>query len=496
MTDAPDHPTPPVDDLADAVRTGALAAQDVVDHALARAEAVNPGLEIFRVIDHDGARSAAEKIDERIRAGDDPGPLAGVPVAVKDNIAIAGLELTCGSRFLEGYRSPFTATAVEKLRDAGAVVIGTTHCDEFGMGSSSEHCAHATPRNPWDPERTPGGSSGGSAAAVAAGCCPLTLGSDTGGSVRQPAAFCGAVGLKPTYGRVSRYGLVAFASSLDQIGPIASDVRGAAAGCLAVAGLDPRDATSLDREIGVQLDGLDRPIPDLRVGLPREYDSDRNDPDVAGVLGQAASLFRSLGATIVDVDLTMTSQMIAVYYVIAPAEASSNLARFDGVRYGRRADAENVEALYRRSRAEGFGPEVQRRIMLGTHVLSSGYYDAYYGRAMKARRLIRDEFEQVFTQCDILLGPTTPRPAFRIGEVTDPMAMYMNDVYTVGANIAGHPAISLPVGTTADGRLPIGVQLQAPAFEEMRLLRAARMLEEAAQFDARPPAGAASGASS
>jgi aspartyl-tRNA(Asn)/glutamyl-tRNA(Gln) amidotransferase subunit A len=405
-----------------------------------------------------------------------------VPVAVKDNIATREGHTTCSSRMLESYRSPFDATCVERLRAAGAVVMGKTNLDEFAMGSSSEHCAWGPVHNPWDASRVPGGSSGGSAAAAAAAICGVALGSDTGGSIRQPASLCGCVGFKPTYGRVSRYGLVAFGSSLDQIGPLARSVRDAALTYAVMAGTDPRDSTSAQRPVEDPMADLDRPIESLRIGVPKQYMSDANDPRVNAMVERALERLRSAGAVTVPVDLPLTDVGISTYYVIAPAEASANLARFDGIRYGHRAAAragEGLEDLYARSRAEGFGPEVQRRIMLGTYVLSAGYYDAYYGRALKVRRLIKAEFDRAFERCDVIAGPASPTPAFHAGGLSDPLQMYLCDVYTVNTNIAGIPGISVPIGFAEESgsSLPVGLHLQAPAMADARLLRAARMVE-------------------
>ncbi len=467
--------------VATAIRSGALRA---VDHARATLDAIdaaNPGLNAYHEVFHEAALERAAAIDAMIATGRDPGPLAGVCVAVKDNIATTLGQTTCSSRMLKGYRSPFDATVVTRLVGAGAVIVGKTNMDEFAMGSSSETCAWGVVRNPHDPTRTPGGSSGGSAAAMAAGLCDLSLGSDTGGSIRQPAAFCGIVGLKPTYGRISRWGLVAFGSSLDQIGPFTATVRDAALAYGVMAGADAHDSTSA--AIAVE-DWQATPATDpraLRVGVPSQY-LRNNDPAVTEALERALGLLRAAGATIVDIDLPMTDHGISTYYVIAPAEASSNLARFDGIRYGHRAAqraGEGLDELYARSRSEGFGAEVQRRIMLGTYVLSSGYYDAYYDRALRIRRLIKQEFDTAFAQCDVILGPTAPTAAFTIGGVTDPLQMYMNDVYTVNTNIAGIAGISLPGGIdrSSGHALPVGLQLQAPAFAESRLLRVSELLE-------------------
>jgi aspartyl-tRNA(Asn)/glutamyl-tRNA(Gln) amidotransferase subunit A len=477
--------------IAKQVACGERTAVEVVAGCFAAIEAGNAKLNAFRETWREDAMANARRVDERIARGDEPGPLAGAAIAVKDNIATAQGRTCCGSRILEQYESPFSATAVQRLEQAGAVMIGKTNCDEFGMGSSTEHCAFGVVRNPWDQSRVPGGSSGGSAAAVAAGWAAGALGSDTGGSIRQPASFCGVVGLKPTYGRVSRWGLVAYGSSLDQIGPLTRNVADAALLLQVMAGFDELDSTSASEDVGDLCSGLEEPVEGLRVGLPRQYVSDANDGAVNATVRGSAEKLAKRGAESVDVDLPLTKHGIATYYIIAPAEASSNLARFDGIRYGRRAEVGASGSLldvYELSRAEGFGEEVQRRIMLGTYVLSAGYYDAYYKRAMQVRRLIREEFNRAFERCDVLLGPAAPTAAFPIGSRLDPMSMYLGDVYTVNANIAGLPAICLPAGTTtANGvALPIGVQLLARAFDEATLLRVARMLERAVEFSAVP----------
>ena len=432
----------------------------------------------------------AEGIDHTVAAGDDPGLLAGVPIAIKDNIATSHGTTTCGSRMLEHYKSPFDATVVERLEAAGAILIGKTNCDEFAMGSSTEHCAWGATRNPWDPNRVPGGSSGGSAAAVSANLCCGALGSDTGGSIRQPAALCGIVGFKPSYGMVSRFGLVAFASSLDQVGPFASSVDGAAMIMQAMAGFDEKDSTSSDCETPNFIAELDQPIANLRIGVPPQFLDERNEPAVMQAVSNAIDTFRDLGATIVDIDLPLTDVGVSTYYVIAPAEACSNLARYDGIRYGHRTREGDGDLfdLYARSRAEGFGDEVKRRIMLGTYVLSAGYYDAYYNTALKVRRLIRDEYTTAFSKCDAILGPTSPTVAFELGAKADPVSMYLCDIYTANANIAGICGVSLPGGFSEEhgSPLPIGVQLQGPAFDDARLLRIARMFEQSIGEQRRP----------
>lgn len=479
-------------ELARAISQREIKAVDALQACLQRLDERDEELNCFREVNREEAMQAAEAIDRTIARGEPVGPLAGVPIAVKDNMATSFGTTACGSRMLEHYRSPFTATAVQRLINAGAVVVGKTNCDEFAMGSSTEHCAFGAVKNPWDPSRVPGGSSGGSAAAVAARLCPAALGSDTGGSIRQPASFCGVVGFKPSYGRVSRYGLVAYGSSLDQIGPFTADVRDAALLLQVMAGVDPHDSTSSAAPVPDYLSTIDDVINGLKIGVPRQYLSNDNDPAVNATIRNAIDVYKSLGATIVDIDLPMTDYGIATYYVIATAEASSNLARFDGIRYGRRAEIEPGEDLfdlYARSRAEGLGPEVQRRIMLGTYVLSAGYYDAYYKRALQVRRLIKQDFDRAFSQCHALIGPAAPTPAYPLGSKADPISMYLGDVYTVPANIAGICGICVPAGHASvnGAQLPIGLQILGQAFHEDTLFRAARMFERAVNGDARSP---------
>jgi aspartyl-tRNA(Asn)/glutamyl-tRNA(Gln) amidotransferase subunit A len=462
----------------------------MTDAARMSAAEIAAAVRAGRMHREDAARACLDRIGTRdgelhafLHAGIEPpgesspdGPLAGVPVAVKDNICTRHAPTTCASRILEGWTPPYDATVIERLRRAGAILVGKTNLDEFAMGSSTENSAFGLTRNPWDTARVPGGSSGGSAAAVAAGFAPLALGSDTGGSIRQPAAFCGIVGFKPTYGRVSRYGLVAFASSLDQIGPMARTVRDTALLYSVIAGHDPRDSTSAP--LDAETPDLDAPIRGVRVGLPKEYFDEGLDPQVAAGVDAARRALESLGAAVRDVSLPTLRYGIPTYYLVCTSEASSNLARYDGVHYGVRArDATDIYALYARSRARGFGAEVRRRILLGTFALSSGYYDAYYLTALKARRKIWDDFRRVFDDVDLVLGPTTPTPPFRLGEkVSDPLAMYLSDIYTVTANLAGLPAISLPCAISRDG-LPIAVQIHGRAFEDARVLSAAAALE-------------------
>jgi aspartyl-tRNA(Asn)/glutamyl-tRNA(Gln) amidotransferase subunit A len=416
------------------------------------------------------------------------GPLHGVPIALKDNLCTRDVATTAGSKMLDGYLPPYDATVVERLEQAGAVVIAKANCDEFAMGSSTENSAFKPSRNPWDPSRTPGGSSGGSAVAVAAGVVPVSLGSDTGGSIRQPAALCGVVGLKPTYGRVSRYGLIAFASSLDQIGPFAASARDAAEVLGVIAGADPRDATCVRAPVDDYVAALTGEVRGLRIGVPSRLLEAGVDADVLGAVHGAMATLRSLGATTVDVALPHAQYAIPVYYLVATAEASSNLARYDGVRYGHRTpEARSVTAMYLKTRDERFGAEVKRRIMLGTYVLSSGYYDAYYLKAQQVRTLIRQDYERAFADCDVIAMPTTPRPAFRLGEkVDDPLQMYLEDVFTVSANLAGLPAISLPCGISPTG-LPLGLQLTGRAFDEATLLATADAYQRVTDWHARRP---------
>ena len=475
-------------ELRDAIASKQVSASEVVEAYLQRIELLDPKLHAYNEVYAEQARSRAVEVD----TGKIIGPLAGVPLAIKDNMCTSYGRTTCSSKILENFHAPYTATAVARLEQAGAIMLGKTNLDEFAMGSSTENSAFGPTFNPWDTQRVPGGSSGGSAAAMAADLCAGSLGSDTGGSIRQPAALCGVVGLKPTYGRVSRWGLVAFASSLDQIGPFARTVADAAAILQVIGGHDPLDSTCADVPMPDYSADLDKPVKDLRIGLMKQGLSEANDPAVTQAIERAAQAFRDQGAEVLEVDLPHTEYGIPTYYIAATAEASSNLARYDGVHYGHRSsECEDLIDLYSRSRAEGFGDEVKRRIMLGTYALSSGYYDAYYLRALKVRRLIKADFDKAFAQCDAMLCPTTTSPAFRLGEKTDdPLAMYLNDVYTTTANLAGVPALSLPAGYTDDSAkpLPIGLQLLGPMFDEPRLLRIAGMLESAIGAWQRRPA--------
>ena len=468
-------------EIAAAVRSGERTAVDVVDEHLAAIASRDGDIHAFNLVTADEASAAALAIDRRVAAGEDPGPLAGVPVALKDNLCTAGIPTTCSSRILEGWRPPYDATVVERLAAAGAIAIGKTNLDEFAMGSSTENSAFGPTRNPHDLTRVPGGSSGGSAAAVAAGFAPLALGSDTGGSIRQPAALCGVVGMKPTYGAVSRYGLVAFASSLDQIGPFATTVADAAALYEAIAGHDPRDATAIPRPAARVSDALGQGVGGLRVGIVSELlGAEGIEPDVAARAREAAEALESAGAKVDEVSVPSVVYGLSAYYLIAPAEASSNLARYDGVRFGLRVDAPTTGEMYDRTRTAGFGAEVKRRIMLGTYALSAGYYDAFYGKAQRVRTLILRDFQAAYERFDVLLSPASPSTAFELGaKSADPLTMYLNDVCTIPSNLSGDPAISVPFGTGADG-LPIGVQVLAPSLGEETLFRVAAALEVAA----------------
>ncbi len=472
---------------------GEASAVEIAEQAIDRIEASQTSINAFTHVDRELALVAAAAVDAKRKAGHEMGPLAGIPVAVKDVLCTKDMPTTCSSNMLREFRPPYDATVVGKLRKADAVIVGKTNMDEFAMGASTETSAFGVTRNPWDTSRTPGGSSGGAAACVAAGTVPLSLGSDTGGSIRQPAGFCGVTGLKPTYGRVSRYGLVAFASSLDQVGPMAWSVEDVALLLQAIAGYEPRDSTSLDREVpdySAVLQSTD--LRGMKIGVLRDaLEAEGMDDAIRKAVIDSIDIFEAAGAEIVDVNLPHSSYWVPTYYVIAPSEASSNLSRYDGAHYGHRTgqlDAGKAEELgplvatYCRSRAEGFGAEVKRRIMVGTYALSEGYADQYYNQALKARRLIKGDYDAAFTQADLLLGPVSPSTAFTLGEkIDDPIQMYLCDLFTVGANLAGVPAISLPAGLSEQG-LPIGIQLQAPVLEESRLLFAGSAYQAATDF--------------
>jgi aspartyl-tRNA(Asn)/glutamyl-tRNA(Gln) amidotransferase subunit A len=478
-------PSPTAVGIRNAILRRELSAVDACRGALERITTLNPRLNAFLHVAADEALARAAELDRLERPH---GPLHGVPVAIKDNISTRAMPTTAGSRLLEGYRPAFDATVVTRLEEAGAVIVGKTVCDEFAMGSSTEHSAYGAARNPWATDRTPGGSSGGSAVAVAAGMVPIALGSDTGGSIRQPASFCGVVGLRPTYGRVSRFGLVAFASSLDQVGPFGGRVADTALALAAISGADPRDATSAHLKPLLAGEALRGDVGGLRIGVPRDLLGQGVEPDVAGAFESAVTALTDLGAEVVPVTLAHSRYAVPVYYLIAMAEASSNLARYDGVRYGRRAGGSTLEEMYERTRSAGLGVEVKRRIMLGTYVLSAGYYDAYYRKAGQVRTLIARDFETAFEAVDVIALPTSPTSAFKLGErIDDPVSMYLADTFTVGASLAGLPALSVPAGLTA-GRLPVGLQLVGPAWSEGRLLSLAQAFEDATSWsDERPP---------
>jgi aspartyl-tRNA(Asn)/glutamyl-tRNA(Gln) amidotransferase subunit A len=494
--------------------TGDITAVELTEAYLKRIDAFDAQVGAFLRTERESALVQAADVDARREAGKPIGKLGGLPVAVKDVLCDTATLTTCGSRMLENFRSPYDSTVVIKLKAADAVLIGRTNMDEFAMGGSTENSAFQLTRNPWNLERTPGGSSGGAAACVSAAMVPLSIGTDTGGSIRQPAAFCGVVGMKPTYGRVSRFGLVAFASSLDQVGPLARTTRDAALLLETIAGHDPKDSTSIDRPVPEYSKSIAKPLEGLRIGLAREHFAEGLDSEVEAAVRDAVKVYESLGATVKEVSLPNGKHGVATYYVIAPCEASSNLARYDGVHYGHRTDEKQVLAelaaerkeleskndqvalkkldstlvrMYRKSRSEGFGAEVKRRIMLGTYALSAGYYDAYYLKALKVRRLIRQDFDTAFKEVDVIAGPVTAQTAFRIGEmVDDPLALYLVDLYTVSANLAGLPGISVPCGFSKAG-MPIGLQLMGPPLAEETLLRAAHMFENATDWHKRKP---------
>jgi aspartyl-tRNA(Asn)/glutamyl-tRNA(Gln) amidotransferase subunit A len=469
----------PLSQVSEALASGAVLPDALLEASLARIKALDGRLHAFLRLTENEARAAAKASAQRRRSGKALGPLDGVPVAVKDIFCVEGVETTCGSKILRGYTPPYDATVVRKLKQAGAVIVGKLNMDEFAMGSSTENSAFGPTKNPWDLARTPGGSSGGSAAAVAARMVSGALGTDTGGSIRQPAALVGCVGMKPTYGRVSRFGVIAFASSLDQVGPFAQDVRGVAYLLTAIAGHDPNDQTSSTRLVPDYAATLDKDVRGLRVGVPREYFGEGLAPEVEKAVRSGVEKLRTLGCAVREISLPNSPHAIATYYIVATAEASSNLARYDGVRYGHRARANQLLEMYERTRAEGFGAEVKRRIMLGTYALSAGYYDAYYLRAQKVRALIRGDFDRAFASVDAVVSPTSPTTAFKLGEkMDDPLAMYLSDVYTVPANLAGLPGISLPCGFDSKG-LPVGLQLIGKPFDEETLLRIARAAEPA-----------------
>jgi aspartyl-tRNA(Asn)/glutamyl-tRNA(Gln) amidotransferase subunit A len=474
--------------LLDKLGRGDTTAEALAGEYLKAIRERDPAIRAFLHVDEAAVLEQARAVDARRRQGQPMGPLAGLPIAVKDVLCTAGTPTTCGSKILKGFVPPYDATVIARLKAADAVILGKTNMDEFAMGSSTENSAYQVTRNPWDPERIPGGSSGGSAAAVTAGLAPAALGTDTGGSIRQPAGLCGIVGLKPSYGRVSRFGVVAYGSSLDQVGPFGHCVRDVAVMLQTIAGHDPRDSTSVARPVPDYLAALEEPLEPLTIGVAREHFASGLDAEIERAVRAALKVYESRGATVREISLPHSPYAIATYYLVATAEASSNLARYDGVHFGHRAAQFNdLIDMYCKSRGEGFGREVKRRIMLGTYALSSGYIDAYYVKALKVRRLIKSDFDQAFGQCDVIVSPTAPTPAFKIGEkVDDPLAMYLGDIYTISANLAGLPGISIPCGFTASG-LPIGLQILARPFEEATLLRVARMHESATDWHERRP---------
>jgi aspartyl-tRNA(Asn)/glutamyl-tRNA(Gln) amidotransferase subunit A len=471
------------------IRAKEFSAKAVTTAYLDRIKLLEPKVKAFNEVFADKAVQQAEAVDARLAKGENVGPLAGVPIAIKDNLLIKGEHCTCSSKILQGFVGTYDATVIRKLRDAGAVFVGHTNLDEFAMGSSTENSAFKTTCNPWDLERIPGGSSGGSAAAVAARMAPLSLGSDTGGSIRQPAALCGVLGLKPTYGRVSRFGLIAFASSLDQIGPFATTAEDCALILQVISGTDGQDSTAADQPIPDYVAGLRKDLKGLRIGLPKEYFISGMDKEIDTSVRDAVKVLQGMGATVKEISLPNTDYCLSVYYILAPSEASSNLSRFDGVRYGYQAKgANNLLELYEKSRGEGFGPEVKRRIMLGTYALSSGYYDAYYAKAQKVRTLIKQDFDKAFEQVDVIATPTSPSPAFKMGEkVADPLQMYLSDIFTISCNLAGIPGLSIPCGLTSQ-KLPIGLQLLGKPFDEGTLLRVAHQYEQATSWNKQAPA--------
>ncbi len=474
-------------ELSAGLRAKDFSSRELTLHYLERIARLDPRLNSFITVATEPALAAADAADARLAAGD-AGPLTGIPIAHKDIFCTNGLKTSCGSRMLDNFTAPYDATVVEKLSQAGVVMLGKTNMDEFAMGSSNETSFYGPVKNPWDETRVPGGSSGGSAAAVAARLCAAATGTDTGGSIRQPAAFCGITGIKPTYGRCSRWGMIAFASSLDQAGVMARSAEDAAALLGAMSGFDPRDSTSADQPVPDYGAELDTDIAGLKIGLPREYFGEGLDPAVAASVDAAIKEYERLGATVIDISLPNAPLSVPVYYVVAPAECSSNLARFDGVRFGHRcAEPRDLEDLYKRSRAEGFGPEVQRRIMIGTYALSAGYYDAYYLKAQQIRHLISDDFRRAFEQVDVIMGPTAPSTAFELGAKTDdPVAMYLNDIYTIATNLAGLPGLSIPIAPA--GGLPVGLQIIGNYFDEGRLLNVAHRLQRATDWHSRVPA--------
>ncbi len=473
-------------ELAAELRAGTFSSEELTRSCLERISRLDPQLNSVITVTSDSAMAAARQADARLRQGNAP-VITGIPFLHKDIFCTEGVRTSCGSRMLDNFKAPYDATVTARLKDAGAIMLGKTNMDEFAMGSSNETSFYGPVRNPWDLDRVPGGSSGGSAAAVAARLAPMATGTDTGGSIRQPAALCGITGLKPTYGRVSRYGMIAFASSLDQAGPLTTSAADAAVMLQTISGFDPRDSTSIERPVDDYLQQLDNDLTGLRIGLPKEYFGAGLDPQIAAAIEAAIDEFKKLGASVHDISLPNSQLSVPTYYVVAPAECSSNLSRMDGVRFGYRCEnPKDLQDLYVRSRGEGFGPEVKRRIMIGTYALSAGYYDAYYLKAQQARRLIRDDFVSAFEQVDVIMGPTAPSTAFRLGEKSDdPVSMYLSDIYTIAVNLAGLPGMSIPAGF-ANG-LPLGLQLIGNYFEEGRLLNVAHKYQQISDWHTRMP---------
>jgi aspartyl-tRNA(Asn)/glutamyl-tRNA(Gln) amidotransferase subunit A len=478
-----------VKQLVGKIKAREVTSREVTEEFIKSAKAQNPKINAF-VAFNDKAISSADLIDERLKKGEDVGLLAGVPIGIKDMLCTEGLGTTACSRILENFVPPYSATVVRRLEDAGGITLGKLNCDEFAMGSSNENSLFGPCRNPWNSEYVPGGSSGGSAAAVAARMAPASIGTDTGGSIRQPASFCGVVGVKPTYGRVSRYGIIAFASSLDQAGPMAATVEDCALLLDVICGPDKMDSTTSERPSEAWSTKLQADMRGMKIGLPREHLSQGLDSDVERVVTRAVDCLREAGAEVVDVTLPLTQYAVSIYYLVAASEASSNLARYDGIRFGYRTDLskhkhKDLTTLYEKTRGEGFSDEVKRRIMLGTYALSSGYYDAYYKKACQVRRLIQQDYDKAFSQCDFILGPVSATPAFKIGEkIDDPLAMYLNDIYTTSANLAGIPGMSVPGGFTSNG-LPVGVQIMAPHFQEQVMLNAGYAIEQSLKTETR-----------
>jgi aspartyl-tRNA(Asn)/glutamyl-tRNA(Gln) amidotransferase subunit A len=469
-------------DIAEKIKTKQLKSVEVTQTFINRAKEVNPKIKAYININEEYALAQAKISDQKVSEGKELGALEGVPIAIKDNILIKDLKMTASSKILENYIAPYDATVIEKLKNSGAVFLGKTNLDEFAMGSSTENSAFFTTRNPWNLEHIPGGSSGGSASAISAMTAPLALGTDTGGSIRQPASCCGIVGVKPTYGRVSRFGAVAFASSLDQIGPMSKTVEDSALLLNILAGYDKKDSTSINKPVPNYLANINKDLKGIKIGLPKEYFLDGLDIDVKKAIDETVKVYKNLGCELVEISLPHTDYAIAVYYIICCSEASANLARYDGVRYGFRAECDNLLDEYRKSRGQGFGPEVKRRIMLGTYALSAGYYDAYYGKAQKVRTLIKQDFEKAYEKVDIILTPSAPTPAFKIGEKSsDPLQMYLSDIFTISCNLAGIGGISVPCGFSKGG-IPIGLQLLSKYFDEETMFNVAYKYQQATDY--------------